>query len=157
MGNQMSVTEKKLFDVLSAEEYEILREYYDYENDVVFCRETPIRELIFREILSNETEIKRLIEKFNTKISFLDRHINTVVKLIVNDFCKTHRLYKKPLPKRLVKELVYHYIEYVSLRKVMYQYTKSYSRLKKSRYNYKLKPNQSLNKESPHTTDPKGH
>jgi hypothetical protein len=139
----LSVTEKKLFDVLSAEEFErILREYY--ESEVVFCRDTPVRELILKEILSNETEIKNIIKKFNTKISFLDKHIDRVVKLIVNDFCKTHRLYKRPLPKRLVKELINHYIEYVSLKRVQHQYTKSYSR-RKRRNNHKP---QSLNKES---------
>ena len=147
----MSVTEEKLSELLRHEEYErILRQYYGYENDVVFCRETPLKELVLREILSNETEIKNLVIKFNTRISFLDKHINTVIKLVVDE-CKKRKLYKKPLPKRLVKELIYHYIEYVSIKKVMYQYTKTSRRRR-----YKRKSNQSLNRESLHTTDPKG-
>jgi hypothetical protein len=150
----MSVTEKKLFDVLSAEEFErVLREYYG-ESNVVFCREKPIKELILREILSNEREIEDFVKRFNTKISFLDKHIDRVVKLIVSD-CKRRKLYKKLIPKKLIKELIYHYIEYVSLRRVQHQYTKSYSRRKRKLMSSKPKP-QSLNKEQNTPQTPRG-
>ena len=139
----MSITQKELIELKIYEDLEKLSYDYVFDNDFVYCRKTPIKEYIISK-LTNKTSIEILTKLLGTKLSYLDKYIEKVSDLVV-DFCSEHNLYKKKIPKKLLNDLVNHYFNLISTKRL---YIHSYNRQKQRKlYRYRQN-NHSLNKEN---------
>jgi hypothetical protein len=110
------VTEYKLFELLDYQDLEYIKE--TWERELKRMEEKLWIAVKYDNILRAVNEFllhhdyNDLIEKFRTKRSYLQKHLDKIIARII-EFCKKHKL--KKIPKPLLTEL----IEYEIQRKIV--------------------------------------